>query len=57
MHLYELSIETLLGPVHGFLHYGILIYSKSPEEHKKHMAIVLETLRQEKLFAKLKYEL
>ena len=30
----------------------ILIYSKSEEEHKQHLWIVLEILRQEKLYAK-----
>ncbi|KAK1606163.1 hypothetical protein QYE76_029836 [Lolium multiflorum] len=30
----------------------ILIYSKSEEEHEKHLEIVLETLRQHKLYAK-----
>ena len=30
----------------------ILIYSKNEEEHEEHLRIVLETLRQEKLFAK-----
>lgn len=32
----------------------ILIYSKSNEEHEKHLTIVLETLRKEKLYAKFK---
>ena len=31
----------------------ILIYSKSKEEHKRHLRIVQQTLREEKLFAKL----
>ena len=31
----------------------ILIYSKKEEEHAEHLRIVLQTLRQEKLFAKL----
>ena len=31
----------------------ILIYSKSKEEHDKHLRIVLQTLREEKLFTKL----
>jgi len=30
----------------------ILVYSKSEEEHKEHLGIVLQTLRQEKLYAK-----
>ncbi|CAA0824502.1 Uncharacterized mitochondrial protein AtMg00860, partial [Striga hermonthica] len=30
----------------------ILIYSKSQKEHEEHLRVVLETLRQEKLFAK-----
>ncbi|KAL8115265.1 hypothetical protein AgCh_021923 [Apium graveolens] len=35
----------------------ILIYSKSGEEHKQHLWIALEILRQEKLYAKFsKYE-
>ncbi|KAJ6837238.1 uncharacterized protein M6B38_121855 [Iris pallida] len=31
----------------------ILIYSKSEEEHEKHLRIVLQTLREEQLYAKL----
>ncbi|OTE89146.1 hypothetical protein B1K96_31670, partial [Escherichia coli] len=31
----------------------ILIYSKNEEEHEEHLRIVLETLRQEKLYGKL----
>ncbi|KAJ6808834.1 uncharacterized protein M6B38_165845 [Iris pallida] len=31
----------------------ILIYSKSEEEHEKHLRIVLQTLREKKLYAKL----
>ncbi|KAJ6829086.1 uncharacterized protein M6B38_359770 [Iris pallida] len=35
----------------------ILIYSKSEEEHEKHLRIVLQTLREEQLYAKFsKYE-
>ena len=30
----------------------ILIYSKSKEEHETHLRVVLETLRQKKLYAK-----
>ena len=32
----------------------ILIYSKSQEEHEKHLRIVLQILRERKLYAKLK---
>ena len=32
----------------------ILIYSKSQEDHKKHLRIVLQTLRDKQLYAKLK---
>ena len=32
----------------------ILIYSKNKEEHAKHLRIVLQTLREHKLYAKLK---
>ena len=32
----------------------ILIYSKNEEEHEEHLRIVLQTLRQEKLYAKRK---
>ena len=31
----------------------ILIYSKTKEEHAEHLRIILQTLRQEKLYAKL----
>ncbi|GKF40903.1 putative reverse transcriptase domain-containing protein [Tanacetum coccineum] len=31
---------------------GILVYSKSEEEHKRHLWIMLEILRQKKLYAK-----
>lgn len=31
----------------------ILVYSNDEEEHKKHLTIVLETLRAKKLYAKL----
>ena len=31
----------------------ILIYSSSQEEHEQHLSIVLQTLREHKLFAKL----
>ncbi|XP_031120625.1 uncharacterized protein LOC116023756 [Ipomoea triloba] len=31
----------------------ILVYSKTPEDHEKHLRIVLQTLREKKLFAKL----
>ena len=32
----------------------ILVFSKSEEEHEKHLRIVLQTLRERKLFAKFK---
>jgi len=32
----------------------ILVYSKSHEEQKQHLRLVLETLRREQLFGKLK---
>ena len=32
----------------------ILIYSKSKEEHERHLKIVLQTLREKKLYAKFK---
>jgi len=32
----------------------ILIHSKTKEEHAEHLRIVLQTLRQEKLYAKLR---
>ena len=31
----------------------ILVYSKDAQEHEKHMRIVLETLREKRLYAKL----
>ena len=31
----------------------ILVYSKSEEEHAEHLRLVLETLREHKLYAKL----
>jgi hypothetical protein len=33
--------------------YGILIYSKSEEEHEKHLNMVLQVLREHQLYAKL----
>ena len=33
--------------------YGILVYSKDAQEHEHHLRIVLETLREKKLYAKL----
>jgi len=37
---------------------GILVYSKNEEEHTEHLRVVIQTLRQEQLHAKLsKYEL
>jgi SpoVK/Ycf46/Vps4 family AAA+-type ATPase len=36
---------------------GILVYSKSVEEHEQHLRVVLEKLRAHKLYAKFsKYE-
>ena len=32
----------------------ILVYSKSREEHERHLSIVLQTLRDKQLYAKLK---
>jgi hypothetical protein len=32
----------------------ILIYSKSEEEHKKHLRMVLQVLREHQLYAKLR---
>ena len=32
----------------------ILVYSKNKEEHEEHLRIVLQTLRQEKLYSKRK---
>ena len=32
----------------------ILVYSKSREEHERHLSIVLQTLRDKRLYAKLK---
>ena len=31
----------------------ILVYSKNAQEHEQHLRIVLETLREKKLYAKL----
>jgi hypothetical protein len=33
--------------------YDILIYSKSKEEHEKHLRMVLQVLREHRLYAKL----
>lgn len=33
---------------------NILIYSKDPLEHEQHLMVVLELLKKEKLYAKLK---
>ena len=32
----------------------ILVYSKTKEEHEKHLRVVLQTLKEHQLFAKLK---
>ncbi|GJT92264.1 putative reverse transcriptase domain-containing protein [Tanacetum coccineum] len=46
-------IDDLSGQLQGALFEDeILIYSRSKEEHKDHLRLVLELLRQEKLFAK-----
>ena len=34
--------------------YDILVYSKSREEHERHLSIVLQTLKDKQLYAKLK---
>jgi hypothetical protein len=31
----------------------ILVYSKSEEEHAEHLSVVLQTLKEKKLYAKL----
>ncbi len=31
----------------------ILVYSKSPQEHEEHLRVVLQILREKKLYAKL----
>ena len=33
--------------------YDILVYSKSREEHERHLSVVLKTLRDKQLYAKL----
>ena len=33
---------------------GILIYSKTKEEHQQHLEIVLQTLREHQMYAKFK---
>ena len=33
---------------------GILVYSKDAQEHEQHLKIVMETLRENKLYAKLR---
>ncbi|RVW77095.1 Transposon Ty3-I Gag-Pol polyprotein [Vitis vinifera] len=38
----------------NFRSYDILVYSKSREEHERHLSIVLQTLRDKQLYAKLK---
>ena len=38
--------------VMGFI-YDILVYSKDQENHDTHLRVVLETLRKERLYAKL----
>ena len=35
-----------------FIH-DIVVYSKNAQEHKQHLRIVMETLREKKLYAKL----
>ena len=32
----------------------IMVYSKDAQEHEQHMRIVMETLREKRLYAKLK---
>jgi hypothetical protein len=54
---YALSISTVLGSVHSYLHWSHLVYSWDAREHAEHLKLVLEKLRKEKLQAKFsKYE-
>jgi hypothetical protein len=43
----------LVNFVIGFID-KILIYSKTDEEHERHLRLVLETLRKDKFYAKIK---
>jgi hypothetical protein len=58
------ALATFMGMMNHLLHPfldkfvivyldDIMIYSKSLEEHKKHLAAVLQVLRENKLFAKM----
>jgi hypothetical protein len=54
-------METMKSMLHMFLYIflvvfidDILIYSKSEEEQERHLRLVLETLRKNKFYEKLK---
>ncbi|WRX12726.1 Reverse transcriptase/retrotransposon-derived protein [Theobroma cacao] len=49
----ELSVQAYLDKFMVVFIDDILIYSKSQEEHEQHLKIVLQTLREHRLYAKL----
>ncbi len=54
---FQAVMNKMFGHMHPFCvvyQDDILIVSKTPEEHEKHLEIVLQTLEQEGLYAKLK---
>jgi hypothetical protein len=48
-----LSVQGVPGIFLIMFLYGILIHSKSKEEHEKHLRILLQFLREHKLYGKL----
>src|ERR1700680_1182957 len=53
MHLMQQSFRKYLDDFVIVFLDDVLVYSRSKEEHDKHLRIVLETLRENKLYAKL----
>jgi hypothetical protein len=49
----EWSVQGILGQVCIVFLDDILIYSKTEEEHEQHLRMVLQILREHKLYAKL----
>src|ERR1700687_5128436 len=53
MHLMQQTFRKYLDDFVIVFLDDVLVYSRSKEEHDKHLRIVLETLRENKLYAKL----